>query len=239
MLFKYKQTNISTVIFLIISNVVFSQNSSFKVIYSINYDANNKASTNAKTAKLVDKINKSSNELTFILLHSEENKTSFTVSEKLNNEISEEDKLAKRVSLIKICPYDYYFDFDNQKSILKTVDGVLIENKTIKFEWKLINETKIIDGFKCFKAITFKKIKNYKKEVKDIEITAWYAPSIPISVGPKEYNGLPGLILEIQESRFTLYASSVTLSDKKIEINFPSGKAITQEEYEKKALSGY
>jgi GLPGLI family protein len=68
-----------------------------------------------------------------------------------------------------------------------------------------------------------------------IPITAWFAPSLPYSYGPKDYNGLPGLILELQERKTIYFASLITLSkDKELEIEFPKGKTVTKEDYEKK-----
>ncbi len=64
-------------------------------------------------------------------------------------------------------------------------------------------------------------------------ITAWYAPEIPISQGPGEYWGLPGLILEVNDGRTAILCSKIVLNpEEKIEIKIPSkGKEVTQEEF--------
>lgn len=73
-------------------------------------------------------------------------------------------------------------------------------------------------------------------------VTAWYTLDIPISQGPGEYWGLPGLILEVSEGRTAILCSKITLNPKeKILIEAPKkGKEITQKEYQetmaKKAL---
>jgi GLPGLI family protein len=222
---------------LTLSNFSFSQVSNLLVTYKTSYESSSVKPNNAKTAKILLKINNASNDLTFLLSISEENQTSFKVEENLNSEVNEMDKLAKRVALAKICLFEYYFDFKNAKSVLKSNDGILVQNDITNFEWKLLKETKEIDGIKCFKAITNKKIINYKKEEKTVEIIAWYAPSIPISSGPKEYHGLPGLILEIQENKYSIIANNVKFVNKKININYPNGRSITIEEYNKHILS--
>ncbi|NNK83390.1 MAG: GLPGLI family protein [Flavobacteriaceae bacterium] len=68
---------------------------------------------------------------------------------------------------------------------------------------------------------------------KEIEVVAWYTPQIPVSQGPGEYWGLPGLILEINEGRTTVLCSKIVLNpEEKEELKIPSkGKEVTKEEY--------
>jgi GLPGLI family protein len=69
---------------------------------------------------------------------------------------------------------------------------------------------------------------------KEITITAWYAPEIPINQGPENYWGLPGLILEVSDGRTTILCSKVVLNSKeKAEIKAPTkGKQVTQAEFD-------
>jgi GLPGLI family protein len=69
---------------------------------------------------------------------------------------------------------------------------------------------------------------------KEITITAWYAPEIPISQGPEGYWGLPGLILEVNDGKTTILCSKIVLNAKeKAEIKAPNnGKVLTQAEYD-------
>ncbi len=68
-----------------------------------------------------------------------------------------------------------------------------IQDSIPQYEWKLYDETKVVLGYTCKKAttITFKTGRTQN-------ITAWYTEEIPISDGPKDYGGLPGLILEME-----------------------------------------
>jgi len=68
---------------------------------------------------------------------------------------------------------------------------------------------------------------------KEIEITAWYTPQIPVNQGPGEYWGLPGLILEVNADRTTILCSKIILNpQEKEEIKVPSkGKEVTRKEY--------
>ena len=216
----------------------YCQQSNGVIEYRVILEISNNKSKNATTAKMIDEVEKKSNDLNFLLKISDDNKTSFYLSEKLKTDINEEDKLIKKLALLKICPYSYFYDFASFNCLLVANDGTLIKNDINKNNWQLINETKMIDKFLCYKAILTKTIINRNGNKKNIKIIAWYSPSIPLSYGPKDYFGLPGLILEIEERNFRLVASSITFFDKEIKIDFPKGKTITQEEYERKVLSG-
>lgn len=66
-----------------------------------------------------------------------------------------------------------------------------------------------------------------------IEVTAWYTPQIPVSNGPGEYWGLPGLILEVNQGRTTILCTEIVLNPAdKIKIEQPTkGEAITRKDY--------
>ncbi|MGZ9674893.1 GLPGLI family protein [Flavobacterium sp. GNP001] len=69
---------------------------------------------------------------------------------------------------------------------------------------------------------------------KEIVITAWYTPEIPVSQGPEGYWGLPGLILEVNDGRTTILCSKVVLNPKdKVEIKpITKGKVVSQKDYD-------
>ena len=138
----------------------------------------------------------------------------------------------------------------------------LITENAEKPKWELGSETKQIGNYTCFKATLVKKtnaldwrnmrrrnrdseekkdsskVKKVSEELelpKEILVTAWYTPQIPVSNGPGEYWGLPGLILEVNEGRTTILCSEITMNpSEKVAINEPTkGKEITREEYNK------
>jgi GLPGLI family protein len=69
---------------------------------------------------------------------------------------------------------------------------------------------------------------------KEITITAWYTPEIPVNQGPESYWGLPGLILEVNDGKTVILCSKVVLNAKeKAEIKAPTnGKVISQKDYD-------
>ena len=70
---------------------------------------------------------------------------------------------------------------------------------------------------------------------KEVIVTAWYTMDIPVSHGPENYWGLPGLILEVNDGTTTILCSKIVLNPKeKKEIKAPkNGKVVTQAEFDK------
>jgi GLPGLI family protein len=122
-----------------------------------------------------------------------------------------------------------------------------------KPNWELVDESKKIGDYTCFKAkllipVSEKQKKEYEEflkkeeiksslfkmeEPKDKTITAWYTPEIPVSFGPNNYWGLPGLILEINEPELIILCSKVALNTKGATIKVPNkGQKVSQKEFD-------
>lgn len=130
----------------------------------------------------------------------------------------------------------------------------LIKDELEKLDWKLESETKNIGEYTCYKATkthqreVFKsmsfsnnndkdsetKEEEKEPEMETITTTAWYTPQIPVSTGPGNYHGLPGLILEINDGSQTLICSKIVLNPKdKVKIVEPKkGKEVSQKKYD-------
>ncbi len=85
------------------------------------------------------------------------------------------------------------------------------------------------------------KTTNFMDEVeipKEVTITAWYTPEIPVNQGPETYWGLPGLILEVNDGKTTILCSKVVMNAKeKAEIKAPAnGKIVTQKVYDETVM---
>lgn len=72
-----------------------------------------------------------------------------------------------------------------------------------------------------------------EEDVEMIEIEAWYTPMVPVSQGPADYWGLPGLILEVSVGNTTLLCSKIVMNpQEKIKIEpLDKGKVVTKKEY--------
>lgn len=101
------------------------------------------------------------------------------------------------------------------------------------FEWKLTQETKKIGNYVCYKATTIKHVESRNGKMQRA-VTAWYTTQIPYNYGPKDYNGLPGLILELQEDNLLINATKITIQPtKKKIIEKPSiGQEVNQQEFD-------
>lgn len=90
----------------------------------------------------------------------------------------------------------YYKNLETNKyKVVATQDSkdVNIIEKLPKFNWKLIDITKTINGYTCKKATTVNTAFNSNQS-----IVAWYTESIPVNDGPAQYHGLPGFIIQIE-----------------------------------------
>jgi GLPGLI family protein len=81
------------------------------------------------------------------------------------------------------------------------------------------------------------KTTNFMSEIempKDLIVTAWYTPEIPVNQGPENYWGLPGLILEVNDGKTVILCSKIVLNPKiKADIKASSkGKVISQNDYD-------
>jgi len=124
-------------------------------------------------------------------------------------------------------------------------------------QWKMTGETRQIGQYTCYKATMVKvdntidwgsifsrrgrnnqkkdstKVKEEKPAIKTQIVTAWYTPQIPVSAGPADYWGLPGLILEINAGRTTMLCTEIVINpENSIEIKEPSkGKEVSRDEF--------
>lgn len=130
----------------------------------------------------------------------------------------------------------------------------LIKDSLTVYNWKLVNESKMIGSNLCFKAVAT--IKNTTMSLnfgrgggrnnptqtgnnpqpvqQDMIVEAWYSPEIPVNNGPGDYWGLPGLIMEVNADRMTLQLVKLDLNPKdRIQIkDLDKGKVVTQKEYD-------
>lgn len=121
----------------------------------------------------------------------------------------------------------------------------LIKDKLTKYDWEMTNEKKFIGKYTCYKAvyereeenITFTIVDGESKEEKKMvkrKTIAWYTTDIPVSNGPGEYGGLPGLILEINDGNQTIVCTEIVMNNKKLSLDEPKGgKVVSRKKFEK------
>lgn len=90
----------------------------------------------------------------------------------------------------------FYKDFQKQTLVMRDffqkTPYLSQEPKLPQLNWKIENADSLIGKFKCQKAMTRFRGRNY---------IAWFATEIPISNGPWKFHGLPGLILEVRDDK--------------------------------------
>ena len=131
----------------------------------------------------------------------------------------------------------------------------LISNDPDKIKWVMEKEQKMIGNYLCFKATAkvpkpktmtsvWRNTEKQNDSIKDssideskeeyLTITAWYTPQIPVSHGPAQYGGLPGLILELTNDSTVMLCTKVVMNpDKRIQISEPKkGEFVSRKEFE-------
>ena len=93
--------------------------------------------------------------------------------------------------------------------------------------WKMTGEQAVFLGFPVFQATA----------VQDsTTIEAWFTPEIPVSAGPAQYGGLPGMILTLtlDTDRVTWTATAIDTAAVVDELKAPTdGDEVTRAEYDK------
>ena len=167
------------------------------------------------------------------ILSFNDSKTSFKILNKLTVAESDHDiVINKLASIMFTTQFNYYYDFINDYTLSES-EGVIVKDVVKAIKWEITSESKIVSGILCYKALSEIEYLARDNKPKFKKIVAWFAPSLPYSFGPKNFYGLPGLILELTENRTTYFATVVDINDNMISIDFPKGKTITTEDYEK------
>lgn len=132
----------------------------------------------------------------------------------------------------------------------------LVKDNLQPIQWQMGTESKTIGNYNCFKAMaliptddlkwydfSWGQLRNVEKNadenseettVEMTQVEAWYTPQIPVSHGPLEYWGLPGLILEVSADNTTLLCSKIIMNPvETLEIEAPKrGTKVTKKEYQ-------
>lgn len=125
--------------------------------------------------------------------------------------------------------YSYYTNLETQEYSYSFRNNFKRKTYTLTaeadYEWEIKGDTKVIHGMTVYKAegITHQGDK----------IEAWFAPEIPVSTGPANFIGLPGLILEFQKDYTKYVARRIEFTDK---YNKQIKKVIKGHEIDRKTL---
>lgn len=104
----------------------------------------------------------------------------------------------------------------------------LIDGDIDAYVWKVTDKYRTLLGYDCREAVRAEKEK---------KISVWYAQSIPVPTGPSGYDGLPGLVLQVDinngEQTITAISIDPSINDVSKLVMPGEGKKVTSEEYRK------
>jgi GLPGLI family protein len=88
-----------------------------------------------------------------------------------------------------------------------------IKTKISDYKWSITNESKMIDNYFCLKATCQIKGRGRGGAVIDKEIIAYFCPELNYQFGPREFCGLPGLILEVVVDNSVIGIESISFNN--------------------------
>ena len=206
----------------------------FKIDYSLDLKSKiiSHDSTKIKEKKgFYDKINfKILNTIHYTLVHSNsksvfssyDNSNIFTISPDETEDLNflKDFKISNYTSVV-------YKDFKKKESLQREfiLDKLFKISDTIyNYNWNINDSIKFINGIKCYSASCTDMFNN--------NIIAWYTFDIPISNGPGNYHGLPGLIVEIDCEMFNFSLKSFKVFKSNTDLVFSEkGQIINQKDF--------
>jgi len=102
--------------------------------------------------------------------------------------------------------------------------------------WKLTNESRIIGNYLCYKAVTEVSSKQFEDMSYQSPVVAWFTPDIKLPFGVQNFNGLPGLTIQLiadhNDGKVVFTVTEINLDAAEQKIKKPIGnKNISQNDY--------
>ncbi|WP_233357624.1 GLPGLI family protein [Haloflavibacter putidus] len=222
-----------------VSICCFNQNlnaqTSFKIIYGISEIKLRRPidSLNERSKHFTEKIINRSKDVNYLLFSNKEN--SYFKEEKtlmIESDSRIESLYYKAVKQFTSFNTEVYANHKDKK--ITFIKNLVSQDFTVKrdyynFNWVIKEDHKKILGFTARKATG-----NYYYPVtnENLEVEAWFIPSIPLQSGPDIFMGLPGLIAEVHLKGAVVTAKKIEQSENfKVE-KIEDKEAMTQKEYE-------
>ncbi|WP_187477440.1 GLPGLI family protein [Amniculibacterium sp. G2-70] len=185
------------------------------------------------------KINPSKFFQEYFVLNIEDGKSVFhSLNQRKNDSITdvalhESDLGHTRISFVGqtktfITSYVFKKYKENRMEIIDNIgkDNFQYSEELLRNRWKISEEKKEIQGYACQKAT----VTSYGRT-----FVAWFAPQIPFHDGPYKFSGLPGLILELEDTEKRFAFALVKFDPKNSEtFTYPKYKMSKLKSVEKK-----
>ncbi|WP_150452278.1 GLPGLI family protein [Arenibacter lacus] len=130
----------------------------------------------------------------------------------------------------------YYTNLETKEKFYQSfwTKEILVDLNSVN--WKLTQETKKIGNYTCYKAIADVDSQSIPQMKLIGPVIVWYTPEIPTPFGIQNFNGLPGLTLELiaeyDKGKILYTATKIELNpEEEIKIKKPKGKNVSEQEY--------
>lgn len=210
------------------NNKICSQKKNGEVIYKVNFDTNlfNEKHKSRKMEEIRRRLISETKEITGVLKFSSSESLYF-----LDENMSKTNENTINLSFVSGGgKRKYYFNSFNKENIIQDCEllGECFRIKKSPIEWKITQKTKIVNGQTCYLA-TMTEVVNDK----NVNVFAWFNPQIPINYGPKNYNGLPGLIIELITGNTTFRVYKIKYKKEIEKLSKLKGRMVSEEEFNK------
>ena len=125
----------------------------------------------------------------------------------------------------------YAYDFTTVRQNNKLIKYYLIDTKLFSteekipnFNWKISSETKMINNEKCQLATV-----HYKGRIWN----AWFSTNYSIFTGPYLFENLPGLIMELSDSKNQYNFKLLEINQKKYDVKIPKSLTVDNKSLKK------
>ena len=211
----------------ILALVTFNQlaGQNIKILYSLYFDKPEKKYLKFLTPKAVEQL---TTKKYFYLQKNDTSSIFYSVTKgKVFNDIDSTVIITKNKQSITKHTYinevtvdnrvvdDYYINYKKKYYINKKLFfGSLINIKDTLpvLKWQILDSIKQMKGYTIQKAVT---------TYHDIPITAWFTEDIPINAGPRNFQGLPGLIMKLKIEQANYEVEKVQFYKKHLPLKMP------------------
>lgn len=199
--------NLLFLFLLMLGNMVFSQSevafARYKIVYTPPSPAENLKHQNPELYDDILTVSKAVSNLEIGIYMNESKSFQFVI----DSGVTGESKFILSLARIKIPGYDYtYIEKESGKyyNQFRFKKNEIVEESDLlsHLHWEITSETKEIDGYKCYKAVSH--LYDDDPEYGGENVTAWFCPDIPYPFGPHKYGGLPGLVIELHKTDMVL-----------------------------------
>lgn len=109
--------------------------------------------------------------------------------------------------------YLIFRDFEKERKteIIEMLGKTYVIEDSLKApKWKVMNQIKDIDGHVCMLAVT-------DDTVKRMKVSAWFSQDLALPIGPGQYFGLPGAIMELSMNDGDVVITAIKVEMKPVE----------------------